>query len=81
MTLPGFTRPPIWTHDKRDGKLIAGEREYGGHRFFELRLWAGDGGKPTPKGVTLPLEAVPGLAQAMMAYAAALNSDPAESGS
>ena len=78
---PGFTRPPIWTLDKRDGRLIAGEREFKDARFFELRVWAGDGGTPTKKGVTIPLESVSGLARALTAYAATLTPDGPENGS
>jgi hypothetical protein len=37
---PGFTAPPVWELAKRDGLLRAGEREFEGNRFFELRLWA-----------------------------------------
>ncbi len=69
MTRPGFTAPPVWELVKRDGVLVAGEREYKDARFFELRLWAGDGDTPTGKGVTLPCEAVESLARAMLAYA------------
>ena len=69
---PGFTRPPVWELAKRDGLLIAGEREFKGARFFELRLWASDGAKPTAKGVTMPVEAVAALARALTVYAATL---------
>jgi hypothetical protein len=80
--LPGFTRPPIWEHTKRDGRLVAGEREFKGARFFELRLWAGDDGdKATHKGVTMPVEAVPGLARALAAYATSLASGDPPGGS
>lgn len=71
MTAPdGFTGPPVWELEKRDGRLLAGEREYKGALFFELRLWAGDGPKPTGKGVTMPCEAVASLAEALAQYAA-----------
>ncbi len=66
---PGFDARPVWELAKRDGVLVAGEREYKDARYFELRLWAGDGDKPTAKGVTLPCDAVRSLAEAMMAYA------------
>ncbi len=67
---PGFTDAPIWELVRFDGKLIAGEREFRGKRFFELRLWAGeDGDKPTQKGVTLPPEQVRALADALLSYA------------
>ena len=69
---PGFTRPPVWKLPKRDGLLIAGEREFKGARFFELRLWASDGANPTAKGVTMPVEAVAALARALTVYAATL---------
>lgn len=69
----GFTGPPVWTLKKRDGVLFAGEREYKGSTFFELRLWAGDGDKPTGKGITMPCEAVADLAVALTAYAAMQN--------
>ena len=71
MRLPdGFTGPPVWTQEKREGVLIAGEREYKGAVFFEIRLWTGEGDKPTAKGVTLPCDAVAGLAEALAAYTA-----------
>ena len=70
MTRPGFTVPPVWELDKRDGVLVAGEREFKGARFFELRLWAGDDAcTPTGKGVTFGCDDVRGLADALLAYA------------
>ena len=67
---PGFSDKPVWELARFDGKLIAGEREFHGKRFFELRLWAGESGdKPTRKGVTLPPEYVRELADALLAYA------------
>jgi len=65
----GFTEPPVWTLERRDGVLIAGEREYKGTRFFEVRLWA-DEDTPTKKGVTMPPDAVAELAEALADYAA-----------
>jgi hypothetical protein len=71
MTMPdGFTSPPVWAFEKREGCVLAGEREFKGTRFFELRLWVSDGTKPTGKGVTIPPEAVADLAAALTAYAA-----------
>ena len=79
---PGFTRPPVWEHARRDGWLVAGQREYKGAHFFELRLWTGEhGDKATQKGVTMPLEAVPDLAKALTAYAATLPPEAAGNGS
>ncbi len=69
MSAPdGFTAPPVWTLDKREGRLIAGEREYKGNRFFELRMWTGEGAIATGKGVTMPCEAVADLAKALAEY-------------
>ncbi len=71
MSLPdGFTGPPVWTLAKREGLLVAGEREFKGSRFFELRLWAGDGTTPTGKGVTMPCDKVAEFAEALADYAA-----------
>jgi len=79
---PGFTSPPIWELAKYDGLLIAGEREYKGQQFFELRLWAGEHcDKATAKGVTMPIEAVAGLARALTAYAPANAPNGPENGS
>ena len=77
----GFTGPPLWELPKRDGLLRAGEREFKGVRFFELRLWASEGATPTGKGVTMPCEAVGSLARALTAYAAALAANAPQSGS
>lgn len=72
MTQPDFTRPPIWEHEKHSSRLIAGEREFKGTRFLDLREWAGAGEIATRKGITIPLDAVPEFAQALTAYAATL---------
>ena len=67
---PGFVAQPVWELARYDGRLVAGEREYRGKRFFELRLWAGEqGNTPTHKGVTVPLEHVRDLADALLSYA------------
>lgn len=71
MSAPdGFTGPPVWELEKRGGRLLAGEREFKGASFFEVRLWIGDGKTPTGKGITMPCEAVAGFADALAAYAA-----------
>ena len=75
MTPPGFTAPPVWELAKSDGHLIAGERELGGRRFFDVRLWAAGGATATKKGITLPLDAVGELGRALVAYADARRSD------
>lgn len=69
---PGFTRPPVWEQATRKGLVRAGEREFKGARFFELRLWASDGATPTKQGVTMPVGEVADLARALTAYAASL---------
>lgn len=80
--LPGFTAQPIWELQKHDGRLVAGEREYKGRQFFELRLWAGQhGDKATGKGVTLPIERVGELGRALTAYAEQKAHRPPENGS
>jgi hypothetical protein len=78
---PGFTARPVWELAKREGLLRAGEREFKGGRFFELRLWANEGATPTGKGVTMPVEAVSSLARALMAYAASQDPSGAKKGS
>jgi hypothetical protein len=75
---PGFIGPPIWTLDKRQGQIIAVEREYQGSRFFELRFWADGGTKPTKQGVTFPPGEVASLAKALTAYASSIQ--PLDSG-
>lgn len=81
MSRPGFTAQPVWELVKRDGVLVAGEREYKDARFFEVRLWAGVGDTPTGKGVTMPCEAVRSLADAMQTYADARDATALASGS
>ena len=77
---PGYSRKPVWELHKRDGRLLAGEREFRGSTFFEIRLWAGsDEVKATPKGVTMPPGAVAGLAEALRRYAAGMPPDEPES--
>lgn len=66
----GFTSPPVWQFAKRGGLILAGERSFKGETFFELRWWADGGTIPTGKGVTLPPDAVPELAEALAAYVA-----------
>lgn len=67
--LPGFTSEPVWELQRADGLLLAGEREFRGKRFFELRLWAGEScDTPTKKGVTFPPDQVRALATALIRY-------------
>ena len=69
MAGSGFTSPPVWQFAKRGGLILAGERTFKGETFFELRWWADGGTVPTGKGVTIPPDAVPELAEALVAYA------------
>ena len=77
---PGFTRPPVWELATRKGLVRAGEREFKGARFFELRLWASDGAMPTKQGVTIPVREVAALARDLTAYAATLPAGEADGG-
>jgi len=80
--LPGFNAPPVWEYPKHKGRLIAGAREHKGTWFFDLRYWVGEhGDKATQKGVTMPIEAVASLADALAAYAATLPPSDSENGS
>ena len=72
----GFTSPPVWQYPKRGGLVLAGERSFKGETFFELRWWADGGTTPTGKGVTIPPDAVPALADALAAYVVNRGSGP-----
>jgi hypothetical protein len=62
---------PAWRHRKARAILLAGEREFKGTRFFEVREWLdSDPLKATGKGVTIPLDAVESLYQALGNYLA-----------
>ncbi len=54
---------------KPEGRLIAGERKYKGNRYFDLRLWMGDGMMATREGITMPVKAVADMAEALAEYA------------
>ena len=75
---PGFTRAPVWELATRKGLVRAGEREFKGAHFFELRLWASDGLTPTKQGFTMPVGEVAALARELTAYAATLPAGGAE---
>ena len=63
----------VWTHSKRGGEVRATVSLYKRSRFLNLRWWVVQphGFAPTPKGVTIPLDAVSDLAEALTAYVAA----------
>lgn len=75
MSDNGFTSPPVWEFPRRDGLILAVEREYKGAMFFELRYWAAGGTKPTKQGVTIPPDKVGELAAALSAYAERLKAE------
>lgn len=61
----------VWAWPKSGGELRAEDSQFNGKRFLNLRMWvAGPNGyKPTHKGVTIPLEAIGDLGDALSAYA------------
>lgn len=78
---PGFIGGEVWELERPKGRLVAGEREYKGNRFFEVRLWTGERGEtPTGNGVTLPPGDVRGLAEALKDYADKLDADAPANG-
>lgn len=66
----------VWTHCKRGGEVRATVSLYKGSRFLNLRWWIAQphGFVPTLKGVTIPVDAVGDLAQALTAYVSAKGS-------
>ena len=73
MNAPDFVVGPVWSLDKRGGKVLAGEREYKGARFFEVRHWASEGTVATKHGVTIPPGEVASLGHALLNYAKSLS--------
>ena len=67
MTGPDYIGGPIWEHRKRQEVRLAGEREYRGAHFFDIRVWhdQGDDVFRAGKGVTIPLDAMEGLHRAI----------------
>ena len=71
MNGPDHIGGPVWRHRKARAILLAGEREFKGKRFFEVREWLdGDPMTATSKGVTIPLDAVESFYQGMGDYLA-----------
>lgn len=59
---------PVFRLDKSGGRaLIAQFADYRGAPFLDVRQWVEKGGelRPTTKGVTVPLEAVRALGEAL----------------
>lgn len=62
--------PVIFEVRKRGGKILrAAITDFRGSRFLDLREWAERDGNPvaTPRGVTVPLEALKPLGEALTA--------------
>ena len=72
MSVTDHIGEPAWQYRKRNAFIFAGVKEYKGSRFFEIREWT-DGAdiKPTPKGVTMPPDAVESLHAALGDWLAA----------
>lgn len=65
----------LFEHAKPNGDVFrAAKRSYRGSRpFLDLRLWVDGGRTATRQGATVPLEALPALAEALAAHAQPLN--------
>jgi hypothetical protein len=63
----------VWAWPKRGGEVRASVSLYKGSRFLDLRWWAEKPGEhiATPKGVTIPLDAIADLGEALTAFATA----------
>jgi hypothetical protein len=71
----------LWELAQGKELLRAVKLDNAGTCQLDLRLWVDDGSTPTPKGVRMPVEAVPGLARALTAYAAKMGFSGPENGS
>ncbi len=62
--------PVLFEHAKRGGAMVRVTiADYGGSRFLDFREWVDREGNPlaTRKGVTMPLGAMRGLGEALIA--------------
>jgi len=71
----GAENEVLWTRRSRRGLLMATTFQNEGATWLDLRLWTRNGEAPTPLGVTIPVNVVSGLAQALTAYAKALSAE------
>ena len=65
-----MSEPVLFELPKRGGKILrAAITEFRGSRFLDIREWVEREGQPlaTPKGVTMPLEAMQVLGEALTA--------------
>ena len=67
-----MTARTLLTLPQRGDTVLVQISEHGGKTFANFRKWYSDGDtlKPTRQGVTIPLEALPGLHKALGAYLA-----------
>ena len=73
---PDFDGEPIWRLARYRKQAIARERCYRGTVSLDIREWQGDNGdSATGKGISIPREAVKGLALALLAYADSLDAE------
>ena len=76
--------PVLFEVLKRGGNCVrAAITEFRGSRFLDIREWAKRDGQlvATPKGVTVPLEALQGLGEALTAASRQIDSSGAPSAS
>ena len=71
---PDYDGEPIWQMPRYQKQAIARERRYRGTVRLDIREWLGDDGeRATKRGISIPLEGVRGLGQALLAYAKKLD--------
>ncbi|WP_161978430.1 transcriptional coactivator p15/PC4 family protein [Sphingomonas oligophenolica] len=67
-----MTGPALFERAKPGGRIVVAKvAEYNGSRFLDIREWVAGEGEPTAtrKGVTIPLEAMRPLGEALIAGA------------
>ena len=66
-----YDGPVLWLHSKSRYTIVVRQRGFKEKEFLDIRDYLrGDDLKHTPRGVTIPLDAVSGLAAALTAFAA-----------
>ncbi len=66
-----YDGPVLWLHSKARYTIVVRQRGFKGKEFLDIRDYLrGDDLKHTPRGVTIPLDAVGDLAAALAAFAA-----------
>lgn len=77
-----MSAPVLFELPKRGGTIVrAAITKYRGSQFLDIREWAEKNGEPvaTPKGVTMPLEAMQRLGEALTAASRQIDSSGAPS--